>query len=88
MDKAIENFKGAIEKKKGKASPFKIANAFNNLAIALFEAGEPEEAMREYDAAIRLEPSPCYFNNRGLAHYHQGRLEEAYEDFTVALDKQ
>jgi len=88
LDKAIENFKGAIEKKKGKQSSVKIANAFNNLAIALFENEEFEEAMYKFEDAIRLEPSPCYFNNRGLAHYHLNRLEEAYDDFSEALSKQ
>jgi tetratricopeptide (TPR) repeat protein len=33
------------------------------------------------------EAASVHFNNRGLAYYHDGKLEEAKKDFDAAIDK-
>ena len=79
LEKSIEDFKAALDKKKDRPS------AFNNLGLSLFENGDFEESLHQYGEAIRLEPSAVHYNNRGLAFYHSDRPDEAMEDFSIAL---
>jgi len=69
LEKSIDDFKAALEKKKDRPS------AFNNLGLSLFENGEYEESLHQYGEAIRLEPSAVHYNNRGLAYYHSDQPE-------------
>jgi lipoprotein NlpI len=61
--------------------------AFNNRGVALFEAGQIQEAIADYNSAIRLNPrfSRAY-NNRGTALSDLGRYDEALRDFDTAIE--
>jgi len=66
------------------------ASAFNNLALSLFEHEEFDEAITNYGKAIDAidkDSSSVHYNNRGLAYYHSGKLEEAKSDFDMAREK-
>lgn len=41
----------------------------------------------EFTKAIQIEPHPFHLNNRGLANYHMGRLDEAKTDYDEAIKK-
>ncbi len=54
------------------------ANARNNLGLALFRAGQTAEAVKQYEAALSLEPRfPGVMNNLGNALDQSGRTAEA-----------
>ncbi len=58
----------------------------NNLGVALVEAGRPEEAMRQYEAALRLEPDNVHaHHNLGAVLGSLGRIEEGVEHATRAV---
>jgi tetratricopeptide (TPR) repeat protein len=61
--------------------------AFNNRGVAWFEAGQIQQAMVDYDSAIRWNPrfSRAY-NNRGSALSDLGRYDEALQDFDTAIE--
>jgi tetratricopeptide (TPR) repeat protein len=40
-----------------------------------------------YTKAISHEETAVHHNNRGLAYYHMDKLEEAKQDFDMAIDK-
>jgi tetratricopeptide (TPR) repeat protein len=63
------------------------ASAYNNLALSQFENEEFEESILNYGKAIDKDSSSVHYNNRGLAFYHSGRLEEAKSDFDMAREK-
>ena len=62
-------------------------SVYNNLGLSFFEKGDFEEALVHYGKAITAEQSSVHYNNRGLAHYHINKQEEAKADFDMALDK-
>ena len=43
--------------------------------------------MELFSKAIQLEPHSFHFNNRGLAFYHIGKLEEAKKDYDEAIQR-
>jgi tetratricopeptide (TPR) repeat protein len=48
--------------------------------------GKYEEAVKDYDEVIRVEPNYALaYNNRGLANYHKGNYDQAIADFNEAL---
>ena len=71
------------------------ANYINNLGLSYFEADLMEEAERNFNVAIseqrkllEKDSSPeakenmsFYFKNKGLAQYHQGKMDEAKAAF-------
>jgi len=58
-----------------------------NLGVALNERGKKEEAKREYDAALEIEPnSPEVLNSLGVWQIENGRPEEGISSFTAALN--
>ncbi|MBI2982134.1 MAG: tetratricopeptide repeat protein [Deltaproteobacteria bacterium] len=66
-------------------APYK-ARGYNNLGNAYDAKGRPEEAIREYQAALQLKPDYAdAHNNLGLAYKNQGRWEEAILKFQIAL---
>ena len=67
-------------------APRGIPLAYNNRGLALQEQGMHERAMKDFDAAIALDPafSPAY-NNRGKALRETGRIEEALENYSAAI---
>jgi len=62
------------------------ANARNNLGLALFRAGRTAEAIREYRAALELQPAyPGVLNNLGNALDSSGDPREAIGCYEAAL---
>ena len=72
LARAIELFDAAL------AIDPKSAAVHYNRALALYDAGRPEEALRGYDETLRLEPSHAKAHwNRGVVLRALGRLDEA-----------
>jgi len=62
------------------------ANARNNLGLALFRAGRTPEAIREYRAALGIQPAyPGVLNNLGNALDLSGSNQEAIGCYEAAL---
>jgi protein O-mannosyl-transferase len=57
----------------------------NNLGLLYANQGNYQEAMKEYDTALRIHPNPMGDNNFGSILMEQGRLEEAEAHFRSAL---
>ena len=62
------------------------AHRYNSSGVKLFEQGRPEEALAEYNEAIRLDPkcAAAYFN-RGQTYFALGHQLEAVRDYTEAI---
>ena len=63
-------------------------HAMQHLTAAenLQEQGRREEAIVEYDQAIRLDPgNPVAFRARGFAHYLSRRHDDAIQDYSAAI---
>jgi lipoprotein NlpI len=54
-------------------------------AAALQLGGDYQEAIADYDSAIRLQPVPSLYRYRGIAYLAWGRLEDAADDFVQML---
>jgi tetratricopeptide (TPR) repeat protein len=63
------------------------ATAHNNLGLSYFEKEDFEEALNEFTKSIQLEQHSFHYNNRGLAYYHIGKLEDAKKDYDDAIVK-
>lgn len=63
------------------------ASAHNNLGLSLFEKEEFEEALNEFTKAIQIEQHSFHYNNKGLAYYHLGKLEEAKINYDEAISR-
>jgi Flp pilus assembly protein TadD len=58
----------------------------NNLGVVLTKQGRVEEAMAQYDQALRLKPDQAdAHTNRGTIFFKQGRLEEALTELVEAV---
>ncbi|MBN1345008.1 MAG: tetratricopeptide repeat protein [Phycisphaerae bacterium] len=58
----------------------------NNLALLLMAKGEPDEAIRHYEAAMRARPTyELAHRNFADALLEQGRLDEAIREYTEAV---
>jgi tetratricopeptide (TPR) repeat protein len=54
---------------------------------ARFRSGKPEEALKDYAEAIRLNPEAgSWYGNRGLIHLESKKFDEAIGDFTACID--
>lgn len=63
-----------------------LAYARNNLGIIYMEDGRLDDAMREFNAAIRLKPDhERAYNNLGMVYARSGRIAEAAKAFREAL---
>ena len=64
----------------------KLAAALNQRGIAYRNKGELERASRDFDEAIRLEPSTAeYYHSRGNVMVARGDYERAFEDYKLAI---
>jgi tetratricopeptide (TPR) repeat protein len=81
LDDSIDDLKKAVGLKPENDS------AHNNLGLSYFEKEEYEDALNEFTKAIGLKPHGLHYNNRGLALYHIGNLQDAKKDFDAALEK-
>ena len=62
------------------------AETFHNRALSLAGIGRLEEALEDYDEAIRIRPKYHEaFRNRGVAKARLGRVENAIFDFDTAI---
>lgn len=60
--------------------------AFNNRGIALSAQRKHTQAIKDYDEALRLDPSyaPGYYN-RGLSYQRLGKRDRAIDDYSQAI---
>ncbi len=57
-----------------------------NMGMALEQQGRVDEAIQQYEQALRLRPGiPTSHNNLGVALTKRGRLDEAIEQYELAL---
>ena len=60
--------------------------ALNIRGIAYYQKNDTADAIKEYGAAIKLNPKdPQAYNNRGTVYHRQGRHEKAIADYTDAI---
>ena len=58
-----------------------------NSGIAYYELGEYQQAIKDFNQAIRLDPKFAEaYNNRGSAYYGKGQYDEAIADYTKAIE--
>jgi len=58
-----------------------------NLGNELLNMSDPEEAARQYAAAVAIDPEkPLAYSNLGYLHLEEGRLDKARTQFQNALD--
>ena len=62
------------------------AETFNNRGLSLAGLGRLDDALEDYDAAIRIRPKyPEAFRNRGVSKAKLGHVEDAIADFDTAI---
>ena len=89
---AVEDYGRVIQFSPGDPS------AYVYRGVARFALGRLEEAIQDFDEALRLSPEhpgtahnhthtlpPLAYNNRGSAYYQLGRIERAIEDYDRAI---
>ena len=62
-------------------------DAWNNLGVLHFEAGDFEASLECLNKAIALSDHSDYLINRGILRLHQGHSKDAREDLENALRK-
>jgi tetratricopeptide (TPR) repeat protein len=63
------------------------ASCFHNRALAFDALGRPEQALRDYDQALRLDPALADAAlNRGALHYRAKRYDAAIADLRRAQE--
>ena len=62
------------------------AQGYNSSGVKLFERGQADEALAEYNEAIRLDPNfaVAYFN-RGQTYFVLGQPQQAVQDYAEAI---
>jgi tetratricopeptide (TPR) repeat protein len=77
---SVRLWENAVEGSPHKARPH------YELGVAYFTLGRIDEAINEYQIALKLDPD--YFsahNNLGLAYFNQGRIDEAINEYQIVL---
>jgi tetratricopeptide (TPR) repeat protein len=60
----------------------KDANAYNNRGNSKYNLGRYQEAIEDYNEAIRLDPKHEYaYNSRGYCYFKLGYWQKAIEDY-------
>src|SRR3989338_6117745 len=63
-----------------------MSGAYNNRGLAWGNKGNLDNAIADYDTAIRLNPNLAEaYNNRGLAWGNKGNLDNAIADYDTAI---
>lgn len=71
--------------------PERVPLAYNNRGLALSNSGQLDDAIRDFSAAIDLNPYNLrYYHNRGEAFGKKGEFDKALRDYdrAIALDPQ
>jgi tetratricopeptide (TPR) repeat protein len=79
MDQAVRDFTAAIQ-----ANP-NNSEAHYWRGLVLNALKQQDQALADFDEAIRLGSSPDYFVARGLIYSNQGQMDRAIADFDSAL---
>lgn len=83
-EKAINYFSNALKENPDNKS---AAYTHNYIGTACIPLGKLDEAIKNYDDAIRLSPEYAIAHqNRGIIYYNLGNREKAFEDFNKASD--
>ena len=77
---AAAAFKSAADSNPAAAGPFIM------LGNTKYIMGELQQAVGNFEHAIRLAPAPIAYANLALAYYDQGRFEEALHSYEHALE--
>ena len=63
------------------------ANQLYNRGLSFFRLGKTDEAIKDFDASIELDPSKAdVFYNRGTAYNFKGWWKQSMEDLTEAIN--
>jgi class 3 adenylate cyclase/CHAT domain-containing protein/Tfp pilus assembly protein PilF len=85
VDHAVQMYSQAIQP--GKGTPWQLAIAHNKLGRILSAQEKPDEALKQYDQAISLDPSyPEAYSNKGVLLGKLNRTEEALSAYRRAVD--
>jgi tetratricopeptide (TPR) repeat protein len=83
-DEAIRLYSRAIES--GDLSQDDLASAHESRGYAYDHKGQYDEAIADYDVAIRLKPDDAWaYSNRGNAYNKKGEHDRAIADFDTAI---
>ena len=84
VEQRIEGCSAVIKARRDKGD--KLAEIFNNRALAYRAQGDAAKAIADYGAAIKLNAKfAAAFNNRGVAYDHKGDYDHAIADFDEAI---
>jgi tetratricopeptide (TPR) repeat protein len=64
------------------------ADALHGLGLIDLFRGKPQEAIKWFNQALKIEKNATYFNNRGSAYFEIKKMQEALADYQVALKMQ
>lgn len=79
-EQAIEHFTAAIEEKPS-------AETYHQRGIAYDALGRTEEALQDYNEALRHDPkNSAVYNNRGNVWQKKGDVEKAFADYSAAIE--
>ena len=63
------------------------ANAYNNRGAVYNGKGEYDQAIKNCNIAIRIDPNYAEpYNNRGTTHRNKGEVDRAIQDYTKAIE--
>lgn len=85
-EKAIELFDGCIEL--GRLTNESLARTYRNIGITRKKEGKYEEAIKNYNMALSLEPRDPWddYVNRGNSWSELGEYKKAFEDYDRAIE--
>lgn len=76
---ALEDFNMAL------AADPSLAEAYHHRGSALLELGQYEKALEDLNRVVKSKPGFAAFYDRGLTHFHLGKLAESIADFDEAI---
>jgi len=81
IDKAIDDYSSMIE-----LNPPNLNTAFNNRGVAYSRKGQPFDALKDYNEAIKLNPKiATYYSNRAKVLAELNQIEDALKDCDKAI---
>ncbi len=84
LDTVIDGCTALIQS--GQEPPKKLATAFDNRGVAYKIKGQYDRALRDYEQAIRLNPSNANaYNNRGVIYRIKAEYDHAIADYDEAI---